>query len=483
MRIRPPFCSTTSPSQLIHKNSYLALILLIGIAIFLRIHNIGNSALWNDEAYSWAIAKGSYAETIKLISHDFHPPAYYLLLSTWVYLIGDSIGSLRSLSLILAIGSIALTYIAAKNIFGTPVGLLTAVIVSINSTHILWSQIVRGYSLLYFSCAVCFLGISYLCHSNPSKKDIRTGSLIFGLGGILAIYTHNTGLLMCGTLALGCYIKIFHEDLQNKISKYSLFHATNAVVLISYLPWLSKIREQSTRLTGNTQYADADWTTFMGGWVENFLSSHLWSLRTLGISIAGTAFAIGIITIYQNRQTRHWLVTIIVALPLVCIVGYIVSKPVFLYVFKTSRWYNLFTATTIALGLIFIWQKFSKLRYLYFAVFFSLATLSAWNSTSTERVRWDLILEKSLSQKTASEKLYAASTISLWAPMYYGAKKHGKTVELLEKLPSPPPNSFILYSTTPDDPEVLSWLIDHPNFGAIDKNCLRGACYLFISKS
>jgi len=54
--------------------------------------------LWCDEAFSWALAsKGS--ALLPLTARDFNPPLYYLVLHTWMAIVGSSEVAMRSLSL------------------------------------------------------------------------------------------------------------------------------------------------------------------------------------------------------------------------------------------------------------------------------------------------------------------------------------------------------------------------------------------------
>ena len=55
--------------------------------------------LWCDEAFSWALAaKGS--ALLPLTARDFNPPLYYLVLRTWMGIVGTSEVAMRSLSLV-----------------------------------------------------------------------------------------------------------------------------------------------------------------------------------------------------------------------------------------------------------------------------------------------------------------------------------------------------------------------------------------------
>ena len=92
---------------------------VVGIAVISGavLRFLPMSPMWLDEALSAAIADdatggmGSLAESLR---HDGHPPLYYLLLAAWQSVAGGSAASLRALSGVLGLVSVALIWPAVR---------------------------------------------------------------------------------------------------------------------------------------------------------------------------------------------------------------------------------------------------------------------------------------------------------------------------------------------------------------------------------
>src|ERR1700690_4470666 len=75
----------------------LALGLLIVLCAALRIYHLGASSLWSDEMFSryYVDVFGLHYVLTDGLSRETTPPTYYLLLSGWMALWGDSEAALR----------------------------------------------------------------------------------------------------------------------------------------------------------------------------------------------------------------------------------------------------------------------------------------------------------------------------------------------------------------------------------------------------
>jgi uncharacterized membrane protein len=88
--------------------------LVLVAALALRTWKLGEKNLWLDEAASWDLATSSIARLIALTAADIHPPLYYLALKLWVWIFGDSVGALRSLSVVSGVLAVYLMYRLAE---------------------------------------------------------------------------------------------------------------------------------------------------------------------------------------------------------------------------------------------------------------------------------------------------------------------------------------------------------------------------------
>jgi 4-amino-4-deoxy-L-arabinose transferase-like glycosyltransferase len=118
------------------------------IAAGLRFYRLETQSFWNDEGNSARIAERSLASITAGAAGDIHPPLYYYLLHVWRGLFGASEFALRSLSAVLGVLLVWLTYLIARQAFSHGVGVLAAFIAAINPFQIVYSQEARMYLLL-----------------------------------------------------------------------------------------------------------------------------------------------------------------------------------------------------------------------------------------------------------------------------------------------------------------------------------------------
>lgn len=117
------------------------------LAFALRLHRIGERAVWWDEGWSVWVARQPLASILYQTGHDVHPPLYFWLLHLWRAASGDSEFGLRMLSAVFGTLTIAAIYLLGRAIGGRNVGLLAALFLALSRFHIVWSQEIRMYAL------------------------------------------------------------------------------------------------------------------------------------------------------------------------------------------------------------------------------------------------------------------------------------------------------------------------------------------------
>ncbi len=175
-----------------HKQVILWLLLIILIGAFLRFYDLGAESLWLDEAISENFSRGSVAYIISEsgLQHN-SPPLYWLMLHYWMVLLGNSEAALRSLSAILGIGAVLITYLVGKKLFNQKVGLIGSFLSAISYFHIYYSQEARPYSLLLFLSLMSFFFFIKIL-----KEDRKWYYPCYFLANLLLGYTHIYGLFI-----------------------------------------------------------------------------------------------------------------------------------------------------------------------------------------------------------------------------------------------------------------------------------------------
>lgn len=156
------------------------IILIIGLIIrFISL----NQSLWLDEAIN-ILAVKSFSLSGLVTQYavaDFHPPGWFIFLWSWGKLFGYSEITMRIPSVFFGILTVYVTYLIGKKLFSKNLGLIAALLLSINPLHIYYSQEARMYSLAALAVAVNIFFLIKIV-----KKE-RVNILIFILSNALVL--------------------------------------------------------------------------------------------------------------------------------------------------------------------------------------------------------------------------------------------------------------------------------------------------------
>lgn len=204
-------------------------ILVFIIATILRLISL-NQSLWLDEAINLnAVRTASYKTLIFDYSlGDFHPPLYHVLLKFWTTFFGTSEISARIPSVILALGTIFLTYQIAKILFDKKTALVSSILLATAPLHIYYSQEIRMYMLASFLTALTvYFFVSLLVREK----------LIFWIGFIISmsllLYTDYLPYLMLPVF--GLFLIINRKKFKSQLIS---FIPSALIITILLFPWL-----------------------------------------------------------------------------------------------------------------------------------------------------------------------------------------------------------------------------------------------------
>jgi mannosyltransferase len=108
---------------------------------------LGTHSLFLDESLSATLAKAPWHRFATVVTHrEANMVLYYLLLRGWV-VFGTSEIALRSLSVILAVGSLWVVIVLTRALFGRRIALVAGLLLAVNPLYVQFAQDVRGYSL------------------------------------------------------------------------------------------------------------------------------------------------------------------------------------------------------------------------------------------------------------------------------------------------------------------------------------------------
>lgn len=132
--------------------------IILGIGLALRLISL-NQSLWLDEAINVMAAKSFsfFGMLTQYAVADFHPPGWFAILWFWGKLFGYSEVAVRIPSVIFGVLTVYVTYLIGKKLVSKNLGLLAALLLSINPLHIYYSQEARMYALAALVVAVNIL--------------------------------------------------------------------------------------------------------------------------------------------------------------------------------------------------------------------------------------------------------------------------------------------------------------------------------------
>jgi mannosyltransferase len=240
----------------------IILLFILALATFLRFYLLDGQSFWNDEGNSARIAERSLQLITEGAAGDIHPPLYYYLLHVWRGIFGSSEFALRSLSAVLGVLLVGLTFFIGRKAFGVGVGLLAAFIAAINPFQIYYSQEARMYLLLaVIGAAATFFLLRLL--EGWSIRDRGSGrrrlSLIIDHCSLiilyaLGLYTHYAFPFVLVTHFL--IVLIWTLATRTRWHYFIIWIGLAAAAGVLFLPWLPTALRQITTWPSSRMTAD-----------------------------------------------------------------------------------------------------------------------------------------------------------------------------------------------------------------------------------
>lgn len=195
-------------------------------------------SLWGDEAFTSVAVQEHFSRMLQIVSKDTAPPLYYLLLFIWTRIFGHSEIAIRSLSVLLYLGTTIIVYLIAKSIWNKKTGFLAFLLTIANPFLFPFAFEGRMYSLLVFTVTLSFYFF------------ITDNYLGYILASAAAIYSHHYAVL--ALIFQFFYYLFIKKHSFTKKSEYYWFKLLKPYFLIGliYLPWLYPLYKQVTMVSG-----------------------------------------------------------------------------------------------------------------------------------------------------------------------------------------------------------------------------------------
>ncbi len=168
----------------------LYVLVIAVVAGMLRFYRIDEKSIWLDEAFSLWIARHSLWEGWRwLIEVDQHPPFYYSLLHSWIWLFGPLEGAVRTLSALASTLTVPVFYAGCRRLLDRQTASIAVGILAVSPFHVQFGQETRMYALLTLEVAFVIYFLARLVTSRVPKGRDWVG---LAVAQALVMLTHNT---------------------------------------------------------------------------------------------------------------------------------------------------------------------------------------------------------------------------------------------------------------------------------------------------
>ncbi len=182
------------------KHSYQGLFLiLIAAHSLVKFGTVNQLELQGDEAFSVFYSQQSINELLQTLNNEANPPLYYLLLHFWIQLFGIGLVAVKSLNIIISIGTAILLFKLTKKIGNFWFVVFVSVCFLCSNLHFDFSHEIRAFQLVLFLTAASF-------YSFIQFLDTRERKWLFALIiiNVALPYTHYNAVLVPIVQFLGC---------------------------------------------------------------------------------------------------------------------------------------------------------------------------------------------------------------------------------------------------------------------------------------
>lgn len=215
---------------------------LVLVAAALRLWGLGGQGFWRDEAQGLYIAaKGFPGGIIAALSHDGHPPLYYLIMHFWMLAFGRGEFAVQLFSALCGVAAIPLVYALGRRLYDRPTALLAALVATLLPMHIQLSRSARMYALV----ALVATAALYLAHQAVTRSG-RWRHVGLALACLGVLYSHNWGVFLVAAINVWWVLMLLVYPAARE--RWRQWAVAQVAVGILYLPWLPVLQAQREAL-------------------------------------------------------------------------------------------------------------------------------------------------------------------------------------------------------------------------------------------
>jgi mannosyltransferase len=277
----PPFARST-----VVVLAVATVVVLVG-SLVLRFWT--RSDLWLDEALTVNIARQPLHQIPSFLKRDGAPPLFYVLLHVWMGWFGTSDVAVRSLSGVIGVITLPLTWLAGKRLGGKTVAWAALLLVASSPFAVYYDTETRMYALVALLTVLGFLALDRSL-IRPRAGNLIAVAVVVGL----LLYTQYWALYLIGTLLLW----LAWESWRGRSEWVAGARASLVAVVVgclTFVPWLPIFLYQSKH-TGTPWATPANFaamvnavSTFAGGATDQGRALGLIFFALAGLGLFGVA--------------------------------------------------------------------------------------------------------------------------------------------------------------------------------------------------
>lgn len=223
--------------------TWLGLAGLFVLGFGLRLINLAEPSMWQDEIWSVYISKLPLAESFSVMqAGDLQPPLFYLMLRQVIAIDSQNVFNFRLLAVVLGMLAIFPLFALARRMAGERAAWIASVLFTFSSLNIIFSQMVRMYTLLALTVVLSYYLFWQLMTSPKPGWRLWVNYI---LSTVLMLYSQNLAVLYLTGQGLAWLLLFRTRPLLGRAA------LAWALSLVGWVPYFTTFLQQAG---GNTYF-------------------------------------------------------------------------------------------------------------------------------------------------------------------------------------------------------------------------------------
>jgi len=291
---------------MIVQDNYLKILIFLTITgLILRLWHIGDISFWLDETLTDRYSHNSFLGIWYIGMSGVNPPTFYWIEHVVLYF-GSGEAVLRVVPALLGTCTIPLFYLLGREFHNRETGLVAAVLLTVSSFHIHYSQEARPYTLFLFWFSLALIFYLRACKTNSTSTW-----MLFGVSSALSCWAHLFGFIFVFPLfLLAMCVKFFSG--KTGIRDLKAVTLAGAIWVLLSLPMVLRIMFAGISKTGSAETWGYRGIEVITSTIRNEFGGDM-----AAIIILCFLFTAGFVQILRNDRKRFLFLAVALALPLI----------------------------------------------------------------------------------------------------------------------------------------------------------------------